>query len=209
MTSLPRRAEDGKPGPRSEEVCRVSSDVEELRQYARDIVKQYPAIVCVLRAKDKRVIERIQNDGFARKVVLSFYSGIGLWLAAMITLGSGILYAIYALAALAGSNFRGHPPALSPMQWAALLLGGLAVGTLLIAGRFWLSARQRVKKSYAAIKDALTPEEMVRYKQADRLCVSSNPEERKRGRQLAKEYHYRLQEIMRSKRQGRSEPPND
>jgi hypothetical protein len=84
---------------------------------------------------------------------------------------------------------------LSWTQWAALLAAGAVLGISGVIAKIWFSARRRARRLTTSLSESFTPEEKLRYAELNRLAASTDPEERKKGRELYKEYQERLRAI--------------
>jgi hypothetical protein len=199
-SQTPVREEDGRPGPRSDQVCRVSSDIAELQRRAQEIVKLHPSIVCELRRKDGSTIQRVSNRRFLWRFASTTYLAIGVWLVALTAFGMGMIWVLRAMVIRAGFA----PFALSLKQWTAWLAGGAVLGILALISSMWFSVLWRTKRLHRRLDETLNPDEKLRYEEINRLSVSVDFEERRRGQKLSKEYYQRLVEIRHTKGRNRS-----
>ena len=74
-SETPVREDTGRPGPQSDETCRIFANVQEARSYAEGIVKHHPSTLCILRSKDERVVKRISNRRRPNRKSVSVTSG--------------------------------------------------------------------------------------------------------------------------------------
>lgn len=193
-SGTPVREADGRPGPPTDEVCRVSNDMAELERHAQEIVRLHPSVVCVFRTKSDREIKRISNRRFLWRFALTSYLGIGMWLVAVTAFGSSI-WVLRALIIRSESTF-------SLKQWIALLAGGAVIGVSSVVSWTWFSVLRRTRQFATGLRKALTPEEKQRYDKIDSLSVSTDPEDRRTARELLKEYQQRLEQIRRETSKG-------
>lgn len=198
-TQIPVREENGRPGPRSEEYCRVSSDVNELRLYAKRIVEEHPGVVCVLCAKDQTEIERIyrRREAFSVFGLASHLLALTVYLAVITAIGFPPFMLLYYLL---GVFIEGHRASfltgVSTVQWAAYLTASFILGMCLVLAATWISVLNRVHRQHRSMKKKLTPDEIEKYRSIDALSVSADINERRIASQLSKEFFERLRGVL-------------
>jgi hypothetical protein len=190
----PVREETGRPGPQSEETCRIFPNTAEAESYALGIVKAHPSTVCILRSKDERVVKRVSNRRFNRKFLFASLLGMGYWLAFAGGIGFTVIVLIRTL--VRGPGFQ-WILALSAWQWMALVAAAVVLGFSALLIQMYVRVRRKVTKFHQAINASLSPEEKARYHELDALAVSSDPEDREKAYQLRKEYSERIIQVRR------------
>jgi hypothetical protein len=193
-SETPVREETGRPGPQSDETCRIFSNVEDAESYARGVVQAHPSTVCILKAKDEREVKRVSNGPFIRKVAFGSLIGMVVWVAFAGGIGLTIILLVRGL--IRGPGFQ-WILALSAWQWTALVAGAVVLGFSALLLKMYVRVRHKVAKFHQAINRSLSPEERTRYRAVDTLAVSSDPEDREKARQLSKEYSERIMQIRR------------
>lgn len=187
--------ETGRPGPQSEETCRIFSNVKDAESYARGIVQAHPSTVCILRSKDQREVKRVSNRRFNWKFAFASLIGIGYWVA--FAGGIGLTIILFVRGLVRGSAFIEWLQALSLWQWMALVASAVVLGFSALLLKMYLSVRRKTTKFVRAINTSLSPEERARYHDLNALSVSSDPQDREKARQLSKEYSERIMQIRR------------
>jgi hypothetical protein len=134
-STRPVREETGRPGPQSEETCRIFSSVEEAESYALGIVTAHASTVCILRSKDEQELKRISNRRFMRKFAFASLLGAGLWLAFAAGIGFALIVLFRTL--VRGLGFQ-WILALSAWQWFALVAGAMLLGVVALAFKLYV-----------------------------------------------------------------------
>lgn len=197
-TGIPVREESGRPGPRSEEYCRVSSDVNHLRAYGKRIVEEHPGVVCVLRARDQTEIERIygRRRAYSMFGLVTHLLGLAVYSAVITAIG---FPAFILLHYLFGLLIEGHSASLftrgSTMRWAAYLIASFIIGTGMVLASMWISVLNRVHRQHRRMKKEMTPDEIEKYRSIDALSISADINERRIASQLSKEFFERLRGV--------------
>jgi hypothetical protein len=191
-SETPVREDTGRPGPQSDETCRIFANVQEARSYAEGIVKDHPSTLCILRSKDERVVKRISNRRFMRKFAFASLLGMGLWPALATGIGLAMIVLVRTLVRRSGFQWI---LVLTAGQWFALLVGALVLGAVALALKLYLGVRRKINRLHQAIGSSLSPEEKARFAEVNALAVSSDPKDRSRAREFTKEYHDRIMQI--------------
>ncbi len=199
-SETPVREADGRHGPQANEVCRVSNDMAELERHAQELVKLHPGTVCVFRGKDGREVSRISNDRFLRRNAWAGFLGITIWLVVLAGFVAGIRWVMIALIIRSELN----PSAFSLKQWGVLVSGGTVLAASIVFCWAWFSVVPRTGRLAKALRKTLTLEEKQRYCEISSLSRSINRGDRRKARELAKEYYKRLVQIRREEEQNRS-----
>ena len=194
-STLPVREETGRPGPRSEETCRIFSSIEDAESHARRVVLAHPSTVCILRSKDEREVKRVSNRRFNLKFAFVSLIGLGYWVAFAGGIGLTIILLVRGL--FRGPGLLEWILTLSLWKWMAMVTGAVVLGFSALLLKMHLRVRRKVAKFDQAINTSLSPEERAQYREADVLAVSSDPEDREKARRLLKEYSERIMQIRR------------
>lgn len=194
-SETPVREETGRPGPQSEETCRIFSKVEDAAAYAQNIVSAHPSTVCILRSKDGKQLKRISNRRFNLKFTFASLIAIGYWVAFAGGIGLTIILLVRGL--FPGPGLLEWALALSLWKWMAMVTGAIVLGFSALLLKMYLRVRRNTAKFVQAINTTLSPEERARYNELNALAVSSDPEDREKARQLSKEYSERIMQIRR------------
>jgi len=191
-SQTPVREETGRPGPQSEETCRIFASVEDAEAYAQGIVKAHPTTVCILRSNNEMELKRISNSRFLSRSTFVSLLGLAFWfMAVTMTVLSMIWF----------SRVLTHSPRfewilwLSAWQWFALIALSALLGISVVIFKFTVPAYRRVIRFRQALENELTPEEKTRFRQINALSTSPDPEDRNKAKQLHEEYLRRVSEI--------------
>lgn len=194
-STRPVREETGRPGPQSEETCRIFSSVEDAESHARRVVLAHPSTVCILRSKDEREVKRVSNRRFNWKFAFASLIAIGYWVAFAGGIGLTIILLVRGL--FPGHGLLEWVLTLPLWKWMAMVTGAVVLGFSALLLEMYLGVRRKTAKFVQAINTTLSPEERARYHELNALAVSSDPEDREKARQLSKEYSERIMQIRR------------
>jgi len=193
----PVREETGRPGPRSEETCRIFQNLEEAESYARVVVEAHPSIVCILRSKDDRDVKDVSNRRFMHRFAFASLLTMGVWLTLAGGLGLAIILLVRLLVRADGPQWL---LMLSVRQWFGVVTGAVVLGSAALVLKMYLSATRKAANLVQAINSSLSPEEKGRYKDLNALAASSDPEDRRRASRLSRQYQERIMQIRREMR---------
>lgn len=202
-TGLSVLEDGGRPTRLSDEYCRVSSDLSELRAHAKRIIEDHPTIVCILRAKDKSKVETIRKrrGTLSTLQLIAAFAGLIVCALAITVVGFAVLFSLrYAFESLVGGSKATLIPGGSSLHWMSYFAASFIIGASIMAVSMWVSVRYRVHRLHRKMQGALTPEELTMYGSINPLSVSPDINERRIAAQLSKKFFERMRGLNARKR---------
>lgn len=202
-TGIPVLENGGRSTRLSDEYCRVSSDVRELRAHAKRIVEDHPTIACILRAKDESKIETIfkRRGTFSTLQLVTALLGLIVCAIALTAAGFAVLFSLhYAFEGLVGGSRPRLIPGSSSLRWISDFAVSFIIGAAIMAVSMWVSARNRVHRLHRKMQGALTQEELAMYRSINPLSVSPDINDRRIAAQLSRKFFERLSGLKTGKR---------